>query len=437
MLQSPIQIGHEFGRALAALDERRRTIALRRTFARKPEKLAALGEEFGISRERTRQLEANLRWKVESSTRDVVDEGIKWLRAVVGHVADVGEFRKALDELVGDAPRRWRTAAEVAVTNAAGYALMDGVVGDRAFREFVEEVRQRAPRFADRIGVVDEHALRGAVTADAGARWEPAVRNAGLIRIRGSLALRDTRRVRVALALKAAGEPLAREEIARLAALPDNTTLSSLLSSDATFVRLTKDRWGLHTWTDEPYEGVVSEIVKRIERAGGRIEVAALLHDIPERFGVLPATVRNYLATRKFVVVGNFVEVAPRPVAPAQALADARDVVWTARGEPVLRFAAGAHHLRGNSQKISMAVAQHLGVGLDGSAKIPFAHPRGVDAASVIWRSYDPNGPEMGCIREALKATGRRPGEEVHVLLDPAGLRVLDSWPEESPDGKL
>ena len=123
------------------------------------------------------------------------------------------------------------------------------------------------------------------------------------------------------------------------------------------------------------------------------------------------------------------------PTSP-EALADARDVVWTARGEPVLRFAAGAHHLRGNSQKISMAVAQHLGVGLDGSAKIPFAHPRGVDAASVIWRSYDPNGPEMGCIREALKATGRRPGEEVHVLLDPAGLRVLDSWPEESPDGK-
>ena len=95
----------------------------------------------------------------------------------------------------------------------------------------------------------------------------------------------------------------------------------------------------------------------------------------------------------------------------------------------MLRFVAGSHHLRGNSQKISMAVAQHLGVGLDSSAKIPFAHPPGVDAASVIWRSYDPNGPEMGCIREALKASRRSPGEEVHILLDPRGLRVLD-WPE-------
>ncbi len=430
MVQSPIQIGHEFGRALASLDERRRIIALRRTYARKPEKLAALGDEFGISRERTRQLEANLRWKVESSTRDLVGQGVRWLRAVLGQVADVGDFREALEELVGDAPPRWRKAVEVAVTDAAGYVVMEGVVGNRVFRDFVEEIRQRAPRFANRVGVVDEDALREAVEVGAGARWEPAIRNAGLIRIRVNLVLRDTRRARVALALEEAGVPLVREEIARLADLPNNTTLSSLLSSDASFVRLTKDRWGLHTWTDEPYEGVVSEILKRIEREGGKMEVQTLLDDIPERFGVLQATVRNYLATRKFVMSEGFVEIAHRPVAPAQDLAEARDVVWTAEGEPVLRFVAGAHHLRGNSQKISMAVAQHLGVGLDCSAKIPFARPSGVDPASVIWRSYDPNGPEMGCIREALKASGRRPGEEVYLLLDPGGLRLLDSWPE-------
>jgi len=83
------------------------------------------------------------------------------------------------------------------------------------------------------------------------------------------------------------------------------------------------------------------------------------------------------------------------------------------------------HHLKGNSQKVSVAVAQHLGVGLDGSIKIPFEHPRGVDDASVIWRSYDPNGPEIGRLREALLESGVQPGEEVFVVLRREGLRLL------------
>ncbi len=414
--------------ALAALDERRRVIALRRTFARTPERLAALGEEFGISRERTRQLEANLRQKIESSTRELLDQAVRWLRSVVGAAAPLDSFREAVDRIVGDAPPAWRVAAEVALMDAAGYRAMDGVAGDASFRAFVEEIRQRAPRFADRSRLVDEQRLRDAVVAEPVAGWESAVRNAGLIRIRGRLVLRDTRRARVAVVLDEAGRPLLREEIAEMADLADNTTLSSLLSSDKTFVRLTKDKWGLRKWTDEPYRGVVAEVVKRIERAGGRVEVDALIEEIPERYGVLPATVRNYLATRKFVVEDGFVSVAARPYVAVQPLEEARDVMWTRDGKPVLRFLAGEHHLRGNSQKISMAVAQRLGVGLDQSRRVPFAYPRGVDAASVIWRSYDPNGPEMGCLREALQRADVRPGEDVLVLLGRRGLRLLDPW---------
>ena len=91
----------------------------------------------------------------------------------------------------------------------------------------------------------------------------------------------------------------------------------------------------------------------------------------------------------------------------------------------MLRFTIGGHHLRGNSQKISGAVAQHLGVGLDESAKIPFVQPAGVDAASVIWRSYDPNGPEMGRLREALLECGLAPGDTACIELHPDGLTML------------
>ena len=154
------------------------------------------------------------------------------------------------------------------------------------------------------------------------------------------------------------------------------------------------------------------------------------LRRFPARFDVLPATVRNYIGTRKFQVVGEMVRVVDRPATPVQSLRDARDVVWTREGNPVLHFAIGAHHLKGNSQKISGAVAQHLGVGLDQSAKIPFVHPAGVDAASVIWRSYDPNGPEMGRLREALLECGLAPGDTAYVVLNPGGLSMLQGGME-------
>ena len=429
-LRSEIQIGQEFAAALQSLDERRRRIALKRTYARNPRKLAALGNEFGVSRERARQLEVRLRYAVDQQVADSVRRAVGWLRRAVGSAARPEKFDRILDLLVGDAPPELRTAAEVAVMSAGGYERLDGVVGDERFRVLINEARLHASGFANEAGVVDEPGLRAVVGGDDVPEWDALVRNARLVRIGRSLVIRDTRRARVFVALQQLERPCRRETIAEVTGLADGSSLSSLLSSDPLFVRFTKDRWGLAEWTDEPYEGVVEAIMKRIGDGGGEASVASLVAEIPERFDVLPATVRNYIGTRKFEVVGEMVRVVDRPTTPEQRLSEARDVVWTRGGNPVLRFTIGGHHLRGNSQKISGAVAQHLGVGLDESAKIPFAHPAGVDAASVIWRSYDPNGPEMGRLREALIECGLVPGDTAYVALHPGGLSMLQDGSE-------
>ena len=426
-LRSEIQIGQEFAAALQSLDERRRRIALKRTYARNPRKLAALGNEFGVSRERARQLEVRLRYAVDQQVADSVRRAVGWLRRAVGSAARPEKFDRILDLLVGDAPPELRTAAEVAVMSAGGYERLDGVVGDERFRVLINQARLHAPGFANEAGVVDEPGLRAIVGGDEVPEWDALVRSARLVRIGRSLVIRDTRRARVFVALQQLERPCRRETIAEVTGLADGSSLSSLLSSDPLFVRFTK---GLAEWTDEPYEGVVEAIMKRIVDGGGEASVASLVAEIPERFDVLPATVRNYIGTRKFQVVGEMVRVVDRPTTPVQRLSEARDVVWTRGGNPVLRFTIGGHHLRGNSQKISGAVAQHLGVGLDESAKIPFAHPAGVDAASVIWRSYDPNGPEMGRLREALIECGLVPGDTAYVALHPGGLSMLQDGSE-------
>ena len=429
-LRAEIQIGQEFASVLEGMDERRRIIARRRTFARVPEKLAVLGKEFGVSRERARQLEVRLRWEVEKTASRTVGRAAAWLAKAVGEAARPEKFEKILGLLVDDAPPQWRTAVEVAIMKEGGYEYLDGVVGSEAFRVLVERAHRLAPGFASEAGVIDEDALRTRLGAGGVPEWDALMRNARLVRIGDSLVLRDTRRARVFLALREIGEACSRDLIADVAGLSDNSSLSSLLSSDPLFVRFTKDKWGLSDWTDDPYEGVVEAIVRRIEQAGGEVSVSLLVEEIPARFEVLPATVRNYLGTRKFKVDGDMARVVAAPLASPRDLAEARDVVWSPDGTPVLRFLVGLHHLKGNSQKVSVAVAQHLGVGLDGSRKVPFKHPRGVDDASVIWRSYDPNGPEVGRLREALLECGLQPGEEAFVLLGRDGLRLLHNGSE-------
>lgn len=424
-LRTEIQMGSEFARVMDSLDPRRQAIARRRTYSWKPAKLAALGNDFGVSRERARQLEVRLRQTVEAQCADVVQEAGRWLKSAVGVAASPSKFRRVLDLLIGDAPPGWLPAAEVAVMRESGYEYLDGVVGNETFRAQVEKARECAPGLTNVAGVVDEAALREAVGAETTPEWEALARNAGLFRFMGRLVIRDTRRARVFLALDNEGEPCRRDEIAEKAELRDTSSLSSLLSSDPLFVRFTKDKWGLSHWTDEPYVGVVEALVKRIEQGGGSARIEELVAEIPKRFDVLPATVRNYLSTRKFAIEGNLVRIVHDPVAPPQSLADARDVVWTADGTPALYFMVGEHHLRGNSQKVSGAVAQYLGVGLDQSVKIPFAQPSGVDDASVIWRSYDPNGPEVGRLREALLESGAEPGSDVYVVLGRDSLRML------------
>ena len=64
----------ESRRALCDLDPRERYIILRRYLHRRPATLKELGESFGISRERVRQLEARAKQKMKVSLRDLWEQ---------------------------------------------------------------------------------------------------------------------------------------------------------------------------------------------------------------------------------------------------------------------------------------------------------------------------------------------------------------------------
>jgi hypothetical protein len=422
---SALEVGSAFEQFYQSLDDRRQVIALRRTYADEPEVLEQLGAEFGVSRERARQLEADVTKAFQERAAVRFMRSAMQLRQTLPMIVSGSALEAILDRLVDEASPGIRRAAKVALLRNIGYERVEESWASREFRQLANQLRERGPDFANPLGIIDEDSLRESFERLNDDTWLSLTAAAGLKRVQGSLVLRDTREVRLLLVLGRLGEPATRDRLAELTDL-EVRSLGTVLSGSDSFVRVTKDTWGLTGWTDDPYDGVVGEIIQRIESGCGEARVSDLLTEIPDRFQVSASTVQAYLATPKFVIYGDFVRLAETTVVDAPPLTQLRDVVWTESGQPVLRLTVLEHHLGGWSIKIPPAVAIHLGVGPDTDRMVPVRHPEGCQAVSVIWRAHDPNGPEFGRLREALLALGAKPGAEVFVTLEPSGLTITD-----------
>ena len=60
----------------------------------------------------------------------------------------------------------------------------------------------------------------------------------------------------------------------------------SHLSVIPSVVKADKDRWGLKDWVDDEYDGIVGEIIQRIEEDGGATTTERLLTELPGKFSV-------------------------------------------------------------------------------------------------------------------------------------------------------
>jgi hypothetical protein len=418
-----LEVGSVFQEFITSLDDRRRAVALRRIFADTPEILENLGAEFGVSRERARQWEADAKraFKERAGARFLSTAIL--LRSTLPMVLAPSAFNELLGRLVDHVPPDMRRAAEVALIQHIGYEIVADQWVSGEFRQLVSEMCECVMTYTDPHGIVDEDALREALRRPDDSIWEVLTKAADLERVQGVLVLHDTRRVRLAVALGWLARPATKEELAELTGLGVRSLAAALSSSDA-FIRVTKDGWGLAGWTDDPYDGVVGEIVQRIEQGGGRASITELLNDIPTRFGVSPATVQAYFGTPKFVVEDDEIRIADLSTIETTPLSQVRGVVWTPEGIPALRLTVEEQQLRGYSIKVPPAVVNQLGVGPGTERLLPVREPHGCQSVSVIWRAHDPNGPELGRLREALMALGAIVGADVFVVLDPDGLIV-------------
>lgn len=428
----PFQVGRVFADAMHQLGGRRRAILMRRTFSNDPEILESLGDSFGVSRERARQLEADAIGKVRAVAGERMARTGRRLKNVFGIAAPLERVMTAVGFLTCDAPEDLQTAARCMLLEYAGYSRSGNLAVTQQYNELVQTAKVRARELADEHGIVDEGILSDALPIEDPDLAEHIWSDSGLTRVLDNLVLRDTRRARLVLALKRIGVPATRDAIAATAGL-ESSAIGGVLSDTDSIVRITKDTWGFRWWTDDPYEGVVNEILQRIQEDGGETSVDRLLEEIPDKFGIAPATVQASLGTEKFDVQNGRACVADVDGVELRPLSQMRNIFWDQSGRPVFRLEFEERYASGVSIKVPREVVQHLGVGLDESAEVEIAVPEGCQPASVIWRAHDPNGPEIGRLREAFERLPVRPGQEIFLVLDPSGLEVVMDGSDFSP----
>ena len=88
--------------------------------------------------------------------------------------------------------------------------------------------------------------------------------------------------------------------------------VTGAFSNIPSVVKATKDRWALKEWVDDEYEGIVAEIIQRIEEDGGSTTTERLLNELPEKFHVSAISVRAYMQTPRFLVRDGRISLAKR-----------------------------------------------------------------------------------------------------------------------------
>lgn len=396
--------------------------------------LEEIGSMVGLTRERIRQLQVRLERRIHDSLGNELELLASVLKEELGHWAPEGEVDGRIADLLSAGSSLVKRVFRQALLRVMGYSLREGVYFDRRASEVVEHVRSFARSLADDVGLVREEQLL-AELPDEGWRplWPWLRKHCGLHEIHGLHGIRDTTKARVKAALISIGHPATREEISRICGL-DKARLGSQLSLIPSVVRASKDRWGLKEWVDDEYDGIVGEILQRIEEDGGTTTTDRLLTELPSKFDVSPNSVRAFMQAPKFVIRDGWISVAKTSLLQLRRLDDVihgRDH----DGDPYWSFVVDARFLDGYSLTgVPPEYAKALGCEPDAGMSVRVTNLVGCRDLSLSWRLASTTGASLGYLARPLQRLGLHPGERAKVAIKGPGLVTLTAAERQNVD---
>ena len=387
-------------------------------------RLNVVGEKYGISRERARQLQARLKREV----RELAEGWVERLAEEAGSWPDVcseTEWYRTCCEAV---PVQRPVAKQVVWRNLpgwTGYRKVGGVFASAKAAEAMEGMRREAARQLESGRVVDlEGLLRAAEDGPWAGHAAAAEQALGLERAGRWGARRMNRLTRTHVALLEMGRPATREELAEMVGISPRQAGGNLTAIPEA-IRVDVRRWKLREKGDREWKGISAELQRRIEEAGGETGTRALVEGICSEYSVTEKSVQMFMHTERYVVEKGRIRMR-RPdeleVAPLAEVVDGRD----ADGVPWWGFTLKAHHLQGYSAShVPQAVAKALGCRPDGVAVATVVNMPEVRPWTVRWRLRSATKAEFGYMRETLLALKAKPECTIRVgIVGPGQIRV-------------
>ena len=402
-----------------AMSEPKVAVLERILFAPQPATLEEIGQTFGVTRERIRQLKVT----TDAEVRERVGAEIAIVAAILGRKADPvmrrDDFSSLLDGPFASHPLNHPAVrlTRQMVERALDYDCVRGICANQAARNVLDGFRRQAVRLTDEVDLIDEDALRAFLPSEEWHRlYELLVERCGFARISDRLALRSTKKARAKAAILAIGQLATIEEIIAESGLP-RPNLTGILSDISGIARATKTKWGIADWIEDEYEGIVGEIIQRINEDGGATTLKRLITELPPLFEVKEASVRAVASTQQFVVNDGIVRLAEESDV---ALRDIYEVVEgvTREGWPYWSFRVRSAYFDGYSLAgVPPEIAHALGCPKNGSIRAVVSRPTGCRRISVNWRLASVSGASVGYISEPLSRLGVTKGDRVRIVL--------------------
>jgi hypothetical protein len=353
---------------LDPLDLRSLRIIEGRVLSRPKVTLDTLGAEYGLTRERIRQLESGLladlsSWFNKNSELQLHSEQIRSFTGSLNTLAAVLNAFPALSELINDLD----LPAWYVFDQFDDSFESDGKwIAVPSLQDVAQEFDSMFDEFSH-DGLYMDREEFNAVFSDWGNctpnelySW---VLDRGYTELYQSLAHPSvtTRADRAYICLGIHGSPLTIDEI-KSQINPDNPVrgLGDALKIDPRFKKVGPETWSLTEWGLGSYQGIRQEILNVVD-AQGSASLAKLMEELPVKFDISPASVRTYATTWPLQTVGDIVTRATKPMAPTRPLHRSRGVYFV-DNLLTFRVRVTSEHLRGSGFQVPSALAGAVGL---------------------------------------------------------------------------
>lgn len=389
--------------------------------------LQELAAEFGVSRERIRQVEVRVRHAFQRFLSEDESAPIHWRAESIGQILGVaGKFNTVEEKLT--APDHCRDYSKIVLELAGPYVTEKGwYVLESALQD---EPTPRILGQADEAGRIDFELASRCLTEwglETAYHHDWLTRNGDIRHFNNHLVYWGTSvNDRLVFALADLGSPATIDELMRHIG-EDRSRQSAVnaASSDARLVRVSRTHWGLSSWDLPEYAGTAYSMRSLLVEAGGSMSIDEVVLKMSRTFQVSEGTTRTYCQCPMFVTKGNTIRLRTQEDEPyklnMESIDRATGVFHLGSGRVGLLLKVDHNMLRGSGTMLPRAAGAILQV--DVNANLEFADRLG-NLVMVTFPETAFMGPSLGSIRLIAENLSVDEGDSLTLVLDQSSMSV-------------